>query len=262
MCSLCRFKEMSDDEKYLLCEALSLLGQFDGLPNFEALEGLRLSLGVRTDKKIISFTKNPLEHKNLLGELFTAISNKQVISICYEAFGKITGEKEITLYPYLLKEYNRRWYLFASTINGEKLLCFSLDRIKKVMPLTSYKYVECKEDLDEFFDDIIGITKYADRKVDHIEFWASDSSKDYVRTKPIHDSQIQYKGDSDTVRRKQFPMLNGGTFFSIKCKENYELIRELSSFGSDLWVLSPEHIQDSVVERIEKMHDAYLRLRT
>lgn len=38
---------MSDDEEYLLKEALSLLGQFEGLPNLDALEGLRLELGVR-----------------------------------------------------------------------------------------------------------------------------------------------------------------------------------------------------------------------
>ena len=50
---------MSDDEEYLLKEALSLLGQFDGLPNLDALESLRLGLGVRKyDKQIISFSKN------------------------------------------------------------------------------------------------------------------------------------------------------------------------------------------------------------
>ena len=40
---------------------LSLLGQFDGLPNLDALEGLRCGWGVkRNDRHIISFTKNPL----------------------------------------------------------------------------------------------------------------------------------------------------------------------------------------------------------
>ena len=73
-------KEMSDDEVCLLREALSLLGQFDGLPNLDRLERLRLGLGSnRNEKQIISFTKNPLENSNLLGELFTAISQKQVI---------------------------------------------------------------------------------------------------------------------------------------------------------------------------------------
>lgn len=80
-------KEMSDDEECLLREALSLLGQFDGLPNFDRLESLRLGLGIgRPYKQIISFTKNPLKNSNLLGELFTAISQKQVVKIYYRTF--------------------------------------------------------------------------------------------------------------------------------------------------------------------------------
>ena len=59
-------KEMTEDEKYLLAEALSLLGQFDGLPNLEGLEALRKSLNVKTDRQIISFTKNPLENSTLV----------------------------------------------------------------------------------------------------------------------------------------------------------------------------------------------------
>lgn len=80
-------KTLSSDEEYLLKEVLSLLGQFDGLPSLDALEGLRLGLGVDPKcKQIISFTKNPLEGSNLLGELFTAISQKQVIELHYHTF--------------------------------------------------------------------------------------------------------------------------------------------------------------------------------
>ena len=78
---------MTSDEEYLLSEALSLLGQFDGLPNLDALEGLRLALGInKSERQIISFTKNPLENSNLLGELFTAASQKQVVEIHYHKF--------------------------------------------------------------------------------------------------------------------------------------------------------------------------------
>lgn len=80
-------KDLSDDEEYLLKEALSLLGQFDGFPNLDALEGLRLGLGVRkNERKIISLTKNPLENSNLLGELFTTISHRQVVELHYHKF--------------------------------------------------------------------------------------------------------------------------------------------------------------------------------
>lgn len=251
-------KDLSNDEEYLLREALSLLGQFDGLPNLDALQGLRLGLGVHSKgHKIISFTKNPLENTNFIGELFTAISQQQVVELHYHKFDSPNDILSVNVHPYLLKEYNRRWYLLASAEEDEKLLCFSLDRIKSITPLVSHKYIECKENLDEYFDDIIGVTRYADREPSHIIFWVSDYSKDYVRTKPLHDSQILYKGEQNAAFREKYSQLNGGTFFSIDCIENYELIRELSSFGGDLLVLFPSHIQKAVYERCRIMNERY-----
>lgn len=52
-------------------------------------------------------------------------------------------------------------------------------------------------------------------------------------------------------------MLEGGSFFTIECIENYELIRELTSFGADLVVLSPEEVRRSVIRRIEEIYQAY-----
>ena len=254
-------KALTSDEEYLLSEALSLLGQFDGLPDFEALDNLRKGLNITHDRQIISFTKNLLEDSSLIGRLFTSISQKQVIEITYHRFGDTIEVRKITLHPYLLKEYNHRWFLFAASVEDGKLLCFALDRIDDVVTLSSYEYVCCPVDIDEYFDDIIGVTNYANEPVEHIIFWVSDKSKDYVKTKPIHGSQRFYSGDKDSAFRMQYPSLLGGAFFSIDCKYNYELIRELCSFGSDLLVLSPKSIQDKVNERVEMMIEEYAKLR-
>lgn len=252
-------KTMSDDEKYLLREVLSLLGQFDGLPNLDALEGLRLELGLRNDnRKIISFTRNSLENSNLIGELFTAISQRQVLELHYHKFNATNEILVINLYPYLLKEYNRRWYLIAATEVGNKLLNFSLDRIDEIKPLPSHKYMEYDGDINEFFEDIIGVTNYDDKQIITILFWVSDVSKDYVLSKPLHDSQKRYRGITETTYREQYPMLKGGCFFSIECKENYELIRELTSFGENLIVLSPDILCEKIIHYIENMRNTYI----
>lgn len=257
-------KEMSIDEKLLLKEALSLLGQFDGLPNLDALEKLRLSLdlGEKEERHIISFTKNPLENSNLLGELFTAISHKQVIELEYHTFSNPDAKLRVVVHPYLLKEYNRRWYLIAAADIDQKILNFSLDRIDKMIPMSGYRFIEPKEDIMERFDDIIGVTLYDNSPVYQIYFWVSDYSKNYVSTKPLHDSQRKIKGDDAANLRTQYSTLIGGQFFRIDCKENYELIRELTSFGADLIVLSPSHIQQQVLDRLNTTLDNYLRLRT
>lgn len=89
-------------------------------------------------------------------------------------------------------------------------------------------------------------------------FWVSDASKDYVETKPIHPSQILYKGDKEEQFRYEYPNLNGGSFFSIDCIRNYELIRILCSFGKELVVLrSDNNIQDAIYQRICEMKENY-----
>jgi hypothetical protein len=251
-------KELSDDEVYLLREALSLLGQFNGLPNLEALERLRSGLSVRkSDQTIISFTKNPLEETNFLGTLFTAISNKQVVEIDYVKFGKNVSTLKCRLHPYLLKEYNRRWYLIAASFEDGKCLTFALDRMKEVTPMPALKYVPYDGDIYEYFDDIIGVTLYDGRPIMHIEFWADDLETSYILTKPLHDSQKHYQGEKEQAFRNAHPQLSGGAFFSIDCIENYELIRELCSYGDGLVILSPSKLREQIKERISKMGKRY-----
>ena len=255
-------KTMSDDEKYLLSEVMSLLGQFDGLPNLEELENLRLYLGLwRNNKKIVSFTKNPLENSNLFGELFTAISQKQVIELHYHLFSS-PEVKKVNLHPYLLKEYNRRWYLISSAESDGKLLTFALDRINDVVPLPAHKYIPFDGDIEEHFEDVIGITVKEDNPVLKIVFWVSEKSKDYVLTKPIHESQRTLHPDRIASLRQNYPQLEGGIFLLIECRENYELIRELTSFGKDLIVLEPSELTNAVFERISGMNEEYGKLRT
>lgn len=255
-------KKMSDEEAYLLSEALSILGQFDGLPNFEGLERLRSELSPKETRKIVSFTKNPLEKSSLFAELFTYISHKQVVELHYHTFTNREEVLGLRFHPYLLKEYNRRWYVFGVADSDDKLLNFGLDRIDHVKPLPAQKYREYAGQLDDWFDDIIGVTRYEGAEVWHITFWVSDSSKNYVATKPLHESQIHYRGEREEALRQQYPQLTGGAFFSIDCAENYELVRELMSFGADLVVLSPAEVRRKIIERISAMQEKYSTTRT
>lgn len=254
-------KEMSDDEKYLLSEALSILGQFDGIPNLEGLDTLRKVLGMKSDERqVISFTKNPLENSTLIGELFTTISHKQVIELHYHKFDDPEKELTVKVHPYLLKEYNRRWYLFAAADSDDKLLNFALDRIDFIVPQPTIEYRGYNGEINEFFDDIIGVTYYDDSPLYTILFWVSKYSMNYVSTKPLHDSQITIKGEYLIKLREKYPMLDGGRFFQIRCKYNVELIHQLFYLGPDLLVLSPQKICDIITEKCKTMNESYSRI--
>lgn len=257
-------QKMTDDEKYLLREALSLIGQFEGLPKFQALESMLKGLKVNEpDRKIISFTKNPLEESNLLGELFTAISNRQVIELHYHTFSESEIEKVVNLHPYLLKEYNRRWYLIASAESDGVLLNFALDRMDKVVPLPSHPYMEFDGDINERYEEIIGVSFYKENPVQKIICWVSDASKDYVATNPMHETYTPIRGEKANILREKYPALKGGVFFLLKCRKNYELIRVLCAYGKDLLVLESDgDIKDEVLKRIEEMQKEYSKIRT
>ena len=82
----------------------------------------------------------------------------------------------------------------------------------------------------------------------------------YVITKPLHGSQIQYHGEEEERLHAQYPSLEGGSFFSIDCIENYELITLLCSYGKDLIVLEPSSIRDDIFNRITIMVEEYLKV--
>lgn len=254
-------QEMSREERSLLREVLSTLGQFGGLKNFQWLDDFKIGLGLEERKPIISFSNNPylknLEDTNLLGTLFDDISNEVVIRLSYHTFTDATI-KSIDFHPYLLKQYNERWYLLGADDSDMKILNFALDRIDDVESLPQKKYVECAEDLAEHFEDIVGVTLYEDRPVEHILCWVSDASKGYVDTKPIHGSYTPIKNEKDQQLRAEYPQLEGGMFFTLDCIRNFELIRELCSYGKDLLVLQSDgEVKNEVMKRIKEMNEMY-----
>lgn len=250
---------LSKEEKYVLTEALSYFGQFDGLPDFHSLESLKMKLPDMPLKKIMLLEKNELDTNTFFAQLFNAIHQHHVIRMTYKGFNRSSKTKYI-LHPYLLKEYNRRWYLLALNDADNSLIIFGLERI---VDITVYdkKFIEPKDDVFEWFDDIVGITNKVGVPVQKIVFWVSDRDINYIRTRPIHSSQVCHNHSTEKVLRQKYPYLEGGAFFSIYCKNNYELIQELTSYGSQLVVLSPQSIVDEIVGYIDEMSKKYLFLR-
>lgn len=170
--------------------------------------------------------------------------------------------KSVTLSPYLLKEYNCRWYLLASPFDSDRILNFALDRIDGFDYAKGLTFKQAKDDFTERYEDIIGVTYYEDRPVEKIVFWMHESSVPYLESKPIHGSMHHIKGDNAETLRAKYPSLPAGEFFFIECIENYELIRELTTYGANLIVLSPSHIADKVASIAFEMSERYKSIGT
>ena len=249
-------KKLTQDEKAVLESALTTLGSFDGLDNFEWLAELRKQLKVEERKPIISLSKNLVENSTLIASLFSAISNEQVVELTYRKFLDST-ERKVIISPYLLKEYNRRWYIVGGAYDTNRVLNFALDRLVEIEFKTGYTFKPCETDLEERFEEIIGVTFNEEVPLTQILFWVSDAIKGYIHTKTIHGSQIHIKGDRADKLHILYPQLQSGDFLTIECRENFELIRELTAWGDDLIVLTPVSLRDRIVDRINRMKTRY-----
>ena len=249
-------KKLTEEEENLLSEVLNTIGQFDGVDTFEWLDSLKKRLDIKEHRRIIQFDSNPyFEGRNLIGSLFTAISNKQVLALKYHTF-KDPQVKEVVVYPYLLKEYNNRWFLIVGVEDGT-ILNFALDRIDDFKPMPHIDYIEPDEDLESRFDDIVGVTLFKDKPTEDILLWVNEEGYQYVKTKPLHGSQRDVKGEEDKTMREKYPALQGGRFFRLQCILNYELEQLLMSKMNQLVVLEPATLKDSLINRIKKMDSLY-----
>ena len=252
-------KKLTEDEENLLSEVLNTIGQFDGIENFEWLDGLKKRLKIKEHRRIILFDNNPYFTGNkLIGSLFTAISNKCVISLKYHSF-KNPNTINRTVNPYLLKEYNNRWFLIAGYYDGT-IRNFALDRIEHFEVMPALNYIEPDEELEARFEDIVGVTLPSEsegNKVERIILWANNEGFPYIQTKPLHGSQCNIKGNEDKALREKYPALRGGQFFRLQCFLNYELEQLFMSKMDQIVVLEPSVLSDSLRNRIKKMDALY-----
>ena len=250
-------KKLSTDEEKLLSEVLNTIGQFDGLDNFEWLDALKQRLNISEGRRIISFANNPyLHNSNLLGKLFTAISNKVVINLSYHTFRDPESVKQVVLHPYLLKQYNNRWYLLGAAEDGY-ILNFALDRIDDIEPMPSVKYMESDEGLEERFDDIVGVTLPKDTDVEKILLWVSYELYPYIETKPIHGSQRAIRGSRAEQLHKEYGF-SDGHFIELRCIVNTELKQLIASFIDQVVVLTPISLRDEMMGRFEALIKKYI----
>ena len=263
-------KPLSEDEKRLLQEVLNTLGQFSGLDSFEWLHNLQEKLNDRqafgrgdydremqVPREIISFSSNNyLEGKDYLGTLFSLISNRKVVDVEYAPFG--ADARKIRLYPYLLKQYNDRWYLVGTPLATREhpyrkdfYLNLPLDRMESIHPVEGVPYIDCEQDFEEMYEDIVGISYLESVPLTDITIAVKDSFVGYVDTKPLHGSQVKFAADEQERLHQKYGAFAGYTFYGLELKPNREFINLILGKGEDVILVSPWFICEKMVEELE-----------
>lgn len=234
-----------------LKETLLTLKRFKGLPQFDWIDEMSIRLkkfmDLGDDKNaVISFDSNPhLQGLNWIDPLYQAIINGSPMKISYSPFDKSPEIHQIS--PYLLKQYNKRWFVLCKTNQTEYLMNLALDRIQKVEPSNGVFNPYLGDNPEDFFEDIVGVTSYAHEAVQTISLDVKKSLWPYIRTKPIHESQKSIKAteELDWVR------------VEFQIKTNYEFYSVILSHGAKIRIISPQSAKDKMKSFIKEMSNHY-----
>ncbi|WP_027137228.1 helix-turn-helix transcriptional regulator [Gaetbulibacter saemankumensis] len=228
---------------------LAILSRYKHREEFNWLEELiprmeqAFDLVAIGDNGAIGYQENiDLKGRGHVGTLFNLILKRKKVKLIYEPYGK--PQQQVIICPYYLKQYNNRWFLFCFNEVYQSISNYPLDRIVSI--------IELADDFDpldinwmDYFEDVIGVTKPEESKVELIKLKFSENRINYVVTKPIHGTQKIDNSDET------------GNTITIEVIPNPELYQLLLSFGADIEVISPSIVRDELIEKIRKMNKIY-----
>lgn len=222
-------------------------------------------------QQLISFESNPrLRNRNLLWSLYRHIREGHPLSLRYNA--AYMEVKDIDFQPWYLKQYLNRWFLMGWAyriadnngvrdepglrnlaidrieIPSDGVLKIDVDRLRSGNLKLNRPDKEWYVDFENYFSDIIGVSRYNEEPVEVIlkaDLNDMKSKYDWYRmnTKPVHTSQKVWVED-------------GTGYVSLTVRPNNELYSVLMTYAN-LEVISPQPVRDEMKRRIEHLLSHY-----
>lgn len=196
------------------------------------------------DRGFISFRKAPeMKGTHYLDPLITAIEKKEVLRLYYLPFYEDKPYFN-EVHPYLLKEYDFRWYLIGLNEFKGKVRTYALDRIRDLQVVPGSEYREPDFDVSQYFKNAIGIIA-PQAPAPLIKIAVQKTQAQYLITQPWHESQNIEQEDEGRIT------------FSFRVHPTYEFKSLLLSLGKDAEVLEPHTLRDEIRDELKQMLSAY-----
>ena len=244
---------MAPQDLERLEEAIKVLKQLSGFREFAGMDDIlgrledRLNVTREKSKPIIFFDKNDnLKGLEFITPIYSAISSAKTLSIIYQGF-RARNPNTIVFFPYALKEFNNRWFVFGRRIGNKHIQNLALDRIISLQTTDDIPYIPDENfSLEEWLKDVVGVTRTTFVKPHLVTFYADKDQAPYISTKPIHSSQKILKKYND-----------GSMLFQIKVILNQELARMLFSYAEGVRVLAPRHLEHIIKKKFSQGSELY-----
>lgn len=192
----------------------------------------------------ILFEPNALEFNvDIFNDMFEAIQLKREVRFNHIRFQKNNTIKEYVFKPYILKEYQNRWYVIGETKKGYRT--FSLDRVSN-LKLTGNNIDIKLDSIEEKLRYVVGVSFNENTiKPQIIKLKIDNSQKEYIKTTPIFVNQ-------EIIEEKE-------NYFILKMfvGNTIELRQQILKYGSRIEVLEPENLRNQIIEEINKLIKLY-----
>jgi predicted DNA-binding transcriptional regulator YafY len=247
---------LTDLDMNVLSEAVEMLKQFKDFSLFSELGGIiqRLEDRVYTEKTkqpaIIHLDKNEnLKNLHHLDALYQSILKRQVLTITYQSFSA-RHPARFDFHPYIIKEFNNRWFLVGKKNKHQGLLTLALDRLLEIEVNSEIIYQKEDFDADDYYKNTYGVTVINKAQLIEIELLIDAKNAPYVLTKPFHHSQeLIEKYDDRSIKIK------------LLVHHNYEIERLLLGFGEGITILKPRALRQKIEWKLRKALEKYRDLR-
>lgn len=178
-----------------------------------------------------------------LRPLLFAIRECRIIRFNHYNF---TTEKttEYTVKPYLLREYQNRWYVVGIAENLKELRIFGIDRISKLKVVTETFVPNPLLNPAALFEQTIGLV-FSGNTVQEVVLSFTPVQGKYVKTLPWHKSQ-KILVDNDRECR-----------ISLQVIPNLELTQEILKHGMSVKVLKPDWLVEEIRMQLQDALDQY-----
>lgn len=244
--------ELSVTDLNKLQSTIDMLGRFRGTATNvwleEVISNLEYRFGLKSNAEhLVSFEQNEqlkgIEH---LADIIDATINHQTLEIVYLTYkGKVIP---MTIYPYYIKQYNGRWFLYGHNDQLKRISNLALDRIQSYEKSEKPFKKNEQYDFSTYFDDVIGATiPNSDVKKETIGLRFSANRFPYVVSKPIHKSQVVIDEANGVIE--------------IQVRPTRELNQQLFSFIPDVEILYPEWYRLQIKEKIAENLKKYLSVK-
>ena len=234
---------LTETDLNVLSETVSMLKQFKDFSLFSDVTDIlqRLEDKIYAEKShthpVIHLDKNEnLKGIHFLDELYQSIIKKVVLVVEYQSF-RARSSNKLTIHPYILKEFNNRWFLVGKVNNQIQTL--ALDRISSIDYDFQIPYLEEDFNGDEYYKNTIGVTVLKEIHVQNIILKADSENAPYIITKPFHHTQEIIEQHED-----------GSVTFQIEVHLNFELERLILGFGESIEVLAPKLLRKKIKNKL------------